>query len=328
MAKLISSELLKPANLKAPQLMHRTSAFIVPAPESRVPVAMYAEVRAWLLENDPDAQEMLGWSNNDLQPPETPERMASEIIWIILCAGRSAQAARTIEKKVWGAIEEGRPVVQAFGYRAKAEAIERAWRERKTDFERLQQVLANGSVEALVQWCGALPFIGDDTQFQLAKNFGADLAKPDIWLCRLTGIPDKPRRAVRFRFPACMALARGLAQSSGDRIATVDSLLWLACNKGVLSVGADAGPVSFTPKQLTARSIYEAGAVDDSQQSQPPLTVIESPLPPLNPLHYNEERVMIGHQVVPMDQPLDGVFWCDVCGGHPDDPIHTPGYTP
>ena len=60
---------------------------------------MYADVRAWLLENDPDAQAMLDWSNNELLPPESPEKMASEVIWIILCAGRSAQAARTMEKK-------------------------------------------------------------------------------------------------------------------------------------------------------------------------------------------------------------------------------------
>ena len=52
------------------------------------------------------------------------------------------------------------------------------------------------------------------------------------------------------------------------------------------------------------------------------------PLPPLNPLQYNEDREMIGHQLVPMDEPSEGVFWCCVCGGHPDDPIHNPGYIP
>lgn len=51
-------------------------------------------------------------------------------------------------------------------------------------------------------------------------------------------------------------------------------------------------------------------------------------LPSLNRLHYNEDRVMIGHEVVPMDKPAEGVFWCSVCGGHPDDPVHQPGYVP
>lgn len=51
-------------------------------------------------------------------------------------------------------------------------------------------------------------------------------------------------------------------------------------------------------------------------------------LPALNPLHYNEDRVMIGHAVVPMQTLIDGVHWCEVCGGHPDDPVHQPGYEP
>lgn len=229
----------------------------VPRPEIRVPLSMYAELRAWLLENDPDAGPILQWASNTLCPPDTPERLAGEIIWIILCAGRSAQAARTIERKVRDALDAGHPVVEVFGFRAKADAIERAWSERESDFEALSRVLRSECVEDLVAWCGSIPFVGDDTQFQLAKNLGADVCKPDIWLCRLTGIPDRPRRAVRFRFPACMALCRPLAEATGDRIAVVDSLLWLACNKGVLSVGADAGPVRFVPKEITMRSIFE-----------------------------------------------------------------------
>lgn len=231
--------------------------FHISPPESRVPVTLYKELRQWMLENDPDAREVIDWSNLELTFPETSEDMASQVIWIILCAGRSAQAARTIEKRVWAAIETGTPVVDAFGYRAKANAIERAWRERESDYAALCEV-GNANPEKLVAWCGSLPFVGDDTQFQLAKNFGVDVCKPDIWLCRLAGIADKPRRAVKFRFPACMALCRPLAEAAGDRLAAVDSLLWLACNKGILHVDADAGPVSFKPRAITARSIFVA----------------------------------------------------------------------
>lgn len=235
-------------------------AFIVPNPSSRVPVGMYKELRAWMLDNDQDAQRMADWSASTLSAPDTAEKMASEVIWVILCAGRSAQAARTIERKVWDAIQTGRPVVEAFGYRAKAAAIERAWHEREKDFAALQKVVMGGGVEALVELCGSIPFIGDDTQFQLAKNFGADLCKPDIWLSRLAGFPDRPRRAVKYRFPACMDLCRPLAEATGERIATVESLLWLACNKGVLQVDANAGPVTFAEKAITARSIFSAQA--------------------------------------------------------------------
>ncbi|ARL04363.1 hypothetical protein BOC44_21610 (plasmid) [Burkholderia pseudomallei] len=233
----------------------------IPSPDGRIPAAMYKELRMWLLEHDPDAGRMLEWSNREIGPPDTPEKMAGEIIWIILCAGRSAQAARTIEAKVWGAIHAGRPVVEAFGYRKKAEAIELAWGQRRAWFPVLKEVLGTGDLAQLVSWCRSIPFVGEDTQYQLAKNFGADLCKPDIWLSRLVGIPDRPRLPVRIRFDACMALCRYLSQATGDRIAVVDSLLWLACNKGVLVTDSTAASVSINRGPIGARSIYESAAL-------------------------------------------------------------------
>lgn len=228
-------------------------------PFDRIPVDLWQTLRTWLLANDPDAEEMLRWSTHQVAiPPASAEHLASEIIWIILCAGRSAQAARTIEAKVTAALQRGRPVVEVFGYRAKAAAIERAWLERASDFAAFQDLPA-GDADALLSWCRSIPFIGDDTQFQLAKNLGCDVVKPDIWMCRLAGIPDRPRAPVAWRFQICMALARSLAEATGDRLAAVDSLLWLACNKGVLQVSPDAGPISFQPSGRNIRSIYSAG---------------------------------------------------------------------
>jgi hypothetical protein len=207
-----------------------------------------------MVANDPDCPPMIEWAEGLAKPRAlTGDHLAGEIIWIILCAGRSAQAARTIEAKVRKAIEEGRPVVKAFGYRAKAAAIEEAWRERSRLFGECWEILKTGDLGSLVEWCGNLRFVGDDTKWQLAKNLGADVCKPDIWLCRLAGFPDKPRRPERIRFPACMDLCRPLAEATGDRIATVDSILWLACNKGVLVPTPEA--VYFRPKTITARPI-------------------------------------------------------------------------
>lgn len=223
----------------------------------RITLPMYLELRAWLLQNDPDGRPMMDWAAQQCKPPGSPEKMASEIVWIILCAGRKAQAARTIEKKVWDAIHRGAPVVSVFGHKGKAAAIERAWRERAADYSALQQALASNDASKLVEWCGSIPYVGDDTKFQLSKNFGADVCKPDIWLCRLAGIPDKPRRNVTYRFETCMELCRYLAQASGDCIAVVDSMLWLACNKGVLFVSPEAGEVSFQPRMLTGMQVIQ-----------------------------------------------------------------------
>jgi len=219
--------------------------------------SMYLEAKAWLLQHDPDAQRMLEWARRDLRPPQTPERLAFEVIWIILCAGRSAQAARTIEAKVHRALAAGEPVVSAFGYRAKAAAMERAWHEREQDFAALQRVLATGDVSAIVDWCGSLPFVGEVTKFQLAKNFGVQVAKPDIWMCRLAGIPDRPIRPARERFERCQTLAKEISAASGDSVAVVDSLLWLAANKGLFQIEFNPHRVGLVAAPKTRGSVYE-----------------------------------------------------------------------
>jgi hypothetical protein len=137
----------------------------IPAPETRVSVDLYLQARSWLLEHDPDGIEILEWSNT-VAVPQTPEAMAAEIVWIILCAGRKAQAARTICSRVWEAIHAGQPVASVFRYLKKAAAIERAWHERVNDFAMLQEVLQQNDELKLLEWCRSIPFIGEDTQYQ------------------------------------------------------------------------------------------------------------------------------------------------------------------
>jgi hypothetical protein len=206
-----------------------------------------------MLANDPDAEPMVSWSTA-LAEPANAEKLAGEIIWIILCAGKTAQAARTIERRIWDAIDAGRPVLSAFGHCMRAAAIETAWARRHDLFDEFA-TLKDASDEELLAWCRAMPGVGTVTCFQLAKNLGRDLPKPDIWLCRLAGIPDRPGGRVDERFAACRALCLPLAQATGDRIATVDSILWLACNKGVLQVDASGGPISYRPGTIRARPI-------------------------------------------------------------------------
>ncbi|MBN3761197.1 hypothetical protein [Burkholderia sp. Ac-20365] len=245
---------------------------VIPPPAERLSADTYLAVRDWLIEHDPDGQRFLQWSREETGPPQSPEAMAGEIIWIILCAGRSGKAASTLMRKVRAAIHDGRPVVEAFGYRAKAAAIERAWNDRRSDFSELQAVLASSDVDRLLAWCRALPFVGETTQYQLAKNFGVQCAKPDIWMCRLCGIPDKPRLPLKVRFHACMELCSMLASATGDSIATIDSMLWLGCNKGVLVTDGSARPIAVNLTPRTLESIHE-GAVEPASPEAGQLTL-------------------------------------------------------
>lgn len=221
-------------------------------------VDLYVQIKEWLLNNDPDTHRMLAWAST-VTAPTTPEALAGEIVWVQLCAGRSAQAARTIERKVRRALDAGEPVVEVFGYRAKAAAIEQVWGERAINFAAMRAVLDSGSPQAIIDWCASLPFIGDDTKYQLAKNCGVtSVCKPDIWMCRLAGIADRPRRPLRERFARCQAMAQQLAADTGDSVAVVDSLLWQAANKGLIEVTFDPHRIRFHARAPRGRSIFAA----------------------------------------------------------------------
>jgi hypothetical protein len=82
------------------------------------------------------------------------------------------------------------------------------------------------SDEELVAWCGALPFIGHITKWQAAKNLGVDAAKPDRWMQRVAPLSNE----------SVAELCDRLAAATGDRVATVDLVIWWAMAKHVLVI--------------------------------------------------------------------------------------------
>ena len=181
-----------------------------------MPPSRYHELRAAVVaagyEHDID------WAQN-VKAPETAEDFASEVIWVILCSGMKEQVARIIQERVWAAIRGGLPVKgNVLGKSGKADAIDTIWRDRGALFAAFQ---ASGDK---VEFGLSLPWIGNITKWHLAKNLGVDCAKPDVHLERV---------AVHYgTTPA--NLCRDLAASTGDRVATVDLVIWRACNLGIL----------------------------------------------------------------------------------------------
>lgn len=201
----------------------------------RLTVETYCEVRARLAALG--YVEDWEWAQN-VKPPETAEALACEYTWVVLNSGMKNSVARKIMDRVWPALVEGIPlygvgpacgVAKVFGHRAKAEAIERGWRDRACWLVSYREA-ARHDAPAVLEWCESLPWIGPITKCHLAKNLGVDCAKPDRWLVRLAAVDGE----------TVDGLCRRLAEASGDRIATVDVVLWRACAIGVVSVtGSD-----------------------------------------------------------------------------------------
>ncbi len=176
----------------------------------------YQELRAAVIaagyEHDID------WAQN-VKAPATPDEFAAQVIWVILCSGMKEQIARIIESRVWAAINAGKPVKgNVLGKSGKADAIDSIYGDRVALFTKFQAATDK------VEFGFSLPWIGGITKWHLAKNLGVDCAKPDIHLVR-----------VAEHYGTTPAdLCANLAAASGDRIATVDLVIWRACNLGIL----------------------------------------------------------------------------------------------
>lgn len=163
-----------------------------------------------------------------IELPSSADDFALEAIFVICNSGMKNTVARGIFNRVRAELQAGNRVSPGvrimmglqpvFGHVGKARAIDTIWDNRDGYFG--SYMAASDKVE----FCGSMPWIGNVTKYHLAKNFGADVAKPDVHLQRLA---DRE---------GCTAqsLCERLAAASGYRVATVDTLLWRACANGIV----------------------------------------------------------------------------------------------
>jgi hypothetical protein len=70
-------------------------------------------------------------------------------------------------------------------------------------------------------YLGTLPYLGKVNRYLLARNLGIDVAKPDRHMVRL---------AKRFGFDDVQLMCQFIHDKTGDRIGTIDVILWRAMN--------------------------------------------------------------------------------------------------
>lgn len=202
---------------------------------------VYREMRQVVIERGYGHQ--IEWSENVDEPPSA-EALALDAIFVICNSGMKHTVAQGIYRRVVEAIKADRPIREAFGHPGKAAAIADIWARRYELYdmwltaglndvmadtpENIEAATAGGKAYRPVHFthrlafCESLPWIGGITKFHLAKNLGVDCAKPDVWLVRLGKATGEDPHAL------CARLAR----ASGDRIATVDLVLWYCLAKG------------------------------------------------------------------------------------------------
>jgi hypothetical protein len=165
------------------------------------------------------------WLRRDLMSESDFMREAA---WVVLCSGfRESIVARAFAAisdafHRWESadviVRQGDECVQsargAFGNDRKLRAI-------VTIAERVASVgvdcIRSMDDEALLGFCVDLPGIGPITARHLARNVGANVAKPDRHLVRIAGLCG---------FGDVDVLCSTVSRLSGDRVAVVDAVLW------------------------------------------------------------------------------------------------------
>jgi hypothetical protein len=152
-------------------------------------------------------------------PPTTAEAFAEHAIYVICNSGMANAVAEGIFQRIMASLHGHRTAAEVFKHPGKAKAIDEIWTNRGRLFGEYLQ--AQDKVEQL----RALPFIGEVTALHLAKNLGADTAKPDVHMERLA----------RREGVTTAELCARLSAETGYRVATIDTILWRACADRILN---------------------------------------------------------------------------------------------
>jgi len=170
-------------------------------------------------------------------PPKFPLQFFMEYAWVVLNSGMKNQVAENIWHRVLDALMfKGWQVDAVFRHSGKSKAIQNAWDNQESLF----QEFSTKPADELLDWLQALPWIGPITKYHLAKNLGMDVCKPDRHLMRI---------AAKYELTP-EELCASLARETGNRIGTVDYVLWRAANLGIINFRGQI--VNDSPGMATA----------------------------------------------------------------------------
>jgi len=143
---------------------------------------------------------------------QTPRTLFFEFVYVVCNSGMRNQVAEKIYKNY---VKNG---ISAINHPNKKKAIQQGERYYETWFETLKD---QASDEERLEYLESLPHIGKITKYHLARNLGIDCAKPDRHLMRL---------ADHFGYSDVQEMCKALSDVTGERIGTVDVVLWRYCN--------------------------------------------------------------------------------------------------
>jgi hypothetical protein len=182
----------------------------------------YIRIREAVVATD-EGRELIEWAET-VERPKDADDLAMRLIGAVITSGFGSRQGKIVFRKVVEALRTGQPVYEsALPHTMKAPAIEQIWGSRQALFD---DFCIAQTEEQLSVWCDGIPYVrGPAISRQVMRDLGAvDVAKPDRLLLR---IAERAGDTVA-------GLCERLAKQSGDRVGTVDAVLWFAASRGII----------------------------------------------------------------------------------------------
>jgi hypothetical protein len=168
------------------------------------------------------------WQDSRLPTELSESEFLRELAWVVLCSGFRESTVRSRFESIslcfcdWESAYSilssyeacRRTALRCLNHPKKIDAILAAASTIfLTGFEGIRARVLADPIEALQ----IFDYIGEVTSLHLAKNLGFDVAKPDRHLVRI---------ALSLNFDSPQRLCEVISEQTGDRIGTVDLILW------------------------------------------------------------------------------------------------------
>jgi hypothetical protein len=173
------------------------------------------------------------WAEN-IGECQSADDFALEHCFVVCNSGMRAKTACGIFNKVKDALTQSRPLSEVFGHKHKCYSIQHVYDNRHELYRRYMEIEGD---EAKLAFLRTLPHIGDITKFHLFKNFGGIVAKPDRHLERIAAHYET----------TTADLCAALAAQSGDKVPTVDSVIWRAASLEIIKFRDDVPLIPSWP---------------------------------------------------------------------------------
>lgn len=176
----------------------------------------------------------VAWAEN-LGECQSADDFAMEHAFVVCNSGMRAKTACGIFEKVRKALAQSRPLSEVFGHKHKCYSIQYVYDHRVELFEQYKVVAASDKTETkdeILAFLTTLPHIGDTIKYHLFKNMGGQVCKPDRHLVRIAAFYETTPHD----------LCSALAAATGDRITTVDTVIWRSASLEIIKFRKDNIP--------------------------------------------------------------------------------------